>query len=151
MLLDRFDYLHNVVKMDHETMLQFPGVLTCRSFRVKQRHGYLCYLNRAQYDPKLPNYVSPLKLISDSDSNFAVHVAKASVQEFNDFCKTVWCYRFNNNNSDLKMAWLGLIFIANPFKQIKMAVEKINRDNEFYSCSFSQLQFLLQKFWRPVK
>jgi hypothetical protein len=34
----------------------------------------------------------------------------------------VWCYRFNNNNSDLKMIWLGLIFIANLFKQIKMAV-----------------------------
>ena len=88
-LLDRFDYLHNTVKMNHESILRFPAVLTCRSFRTKQRHEFLCHLDRAQYDPKLPNYVNPLQLIRDSDSHFAVHVAKTSIQEFNNFCKTM--------------------------------------------------------------
>lgn len=87
--MDRFDYLHNVVKMEHESILQFPSVLTCRDFRIKQRHEFLVHLKRAQYDAKLPNYISPLQLIRESDAHFAVSVAKSSVQEFNDFCKTM--------------------------------------------------------------
>ena len=87
--MDRFDYLHNVVKMDHELILQFPGLLTCRQFRIKQRHEFLRHLGRIQYDPKLTNYTSPLSLIEDSDAHFAVNIAKSSVQEFNDFCKTL--------------------------------------------------------------
>lgn len=89
MLVDRFDYVHNTMKMDHETLLRFPAVLTCRGFRIKQRHEFLCHLNRAQYDPKLPRYVNPLQIISDTDAYFAVHVARSSIQDFNDFCKTM--------------------------------------------------------------
>lgn len=89
MLVDRFDYLHNTMKMDYESVLRFPAVLTCRGFRIKQRHEFLCHLNRAQYDPKLPRYVSPLQIISDSDTYFAVHIARSSIQDFNDFCKTM--------------------------------------------------------------
>nr|CAG4641991.1 EOG090X0C5Y [Eurycercus lamellatus] len=88
-LVERFDYLHNVIKLDHETIIQFPRVLTCRVFRLRQRHEFLQYMNRNQYDPKLPNYVSPLQIISDSDISFAVQVAKSSIQSFNDFCKTL--------------------------------------------------------------
>lgn len=88
-LVDRFVYLHNSVKMNHETILQYPGVLTCREFRLKQRHEFLLHLNRAQYDPKMPNYVSPYDLVSKSDSSFAANIAKSSVVVFNDFCKTL--------------------------------------------------------------
>ncbi|XP_057376565.1 transcription termination factor 3, mitochondrial-like [Daphnia carinata] len=89
MLVDRFDYLHNTMKMDHESVLRFPAALTCRGFRIKQRHEFLCHLNRAQYDPKLPRYVSLLQIISDSDAHFAVNIARSSIQDFNDFCKTM--------------------------------------------------------------
>nr|CAG4643461.1 EOG090X0C5Y [Ilyocryptus agilis] len=88
-LVDRFDYLHNVVKMDHATILQFPAVLTCREFRIRQRHEFLQHMNRAQYDPKLPQYVSPLDLIRYTDSHFAANIAKTTVAEFNDFLKTL--------------------------------------------------------------
>lgn len=88
-LVERFAYLHNSMKMNHETILQYPGVLTCRDFRLKQRHEFLLHLNRAQYDPKMPNYVSPYDLVSESDSSFAANIAKSSVIVFNDFCKTL--------------------------------------------------------------
>nr|CAG4637305.1 EOG090X0C5Y [Ceriodaphnia reticulata] len=89
MFVDRFDYLHNVIKMDHELMLQFPALLTCRQFRIKQRHEFLCHLGRAQYNQNLANYVNPLHLIEDTDAHFAVTIAKSSIQDFNDFCKTL--------------------------------------------------------------
>merc|ERR1712071_485090 len=88
-LVNRFDYLHNVIEMDHETIMKFPAVLTCREFRLRQRHQFLRHLERDQYNPKLPNYVSPLHIISSSDSHFAFHVAKSSLLHFTDFCKTV--------------------------------------------------------------
>lgn len=77
------------MKIDHETILRFPALLTCREFRLRQRHGFLCHLNRAQYDPKLPNYVSPSQLIEKSEVHFAGQVAKSNVTEFNAFCKTL--------------------------------------------------------------
>ena len=88
-LVNRFDYLHNVIKMNHETILAFPAVLTCREHRLRQRNEYLRHLERDQYDPKKPNYVSPLDLISSNDSHFASYVAKTSLQHFTDFCKTM--------------------------------------------------------------
>jgi mTERF domain-containing protein len=75
--------------MDHTTILKFPSVLTTRDFRLKQRHEFLRHLNHDQYDPKMPNYISPLDLIRDTDANFATHVAKSSVDLFNQFCKTM--------------------------------------------------------------
>ena len=78
------------MKMDHETILNFPAVLSSREFRIKQRHEFLQYLNRAQYNPQLENYINPLEIIRGTDSHFAVSVAKSSIAEFKDFCKIMW-------------------------------------------------------------
>lgn len=78
-----------MVKMNHDTILQYPNVMMCREFRVRQRHEFLRHLGRAQYDPKLPNFVSPYTLIAESDVHFAANVAKSSILAFNDFCKTI--------------------------------------------------------------
>nr|CAG4648846.1 EOG090X0C5Y [Polyphemus pediculus] len=88
-LVQRFHYLHNEMKMEHETILKFPAVLTCREFRLKQRHEFLRHLKRDQFDPKLEHYVSPLNLIEHSDAHFAANVARSTVLHFNDFCKTL--------------------------------------------------------------
>lgn len=88
MLVDRFDYIHNTMGMDHSVMVTFPAVLTCRQFRLKQRHEFLRSLGRHQYDPKQENYVSPLDVIRGSDSHFASCVARSTIDQFNDFCKT---------------------------------------------------------------
>nr|CAG4638695.1 EOG090X0C5Y [Cyclestheria hislopi] len=88
-LVDRFDFIHNVMKLNHETILKFPAILTCRDFRLKQRHQYLCFRNRNQYDPCKENYVSPLDIIRGSDADFCLQVAHSSVIDYNNFCKTL--------------------------------------------------------------
>lgn len=88
-LLQRFDYLHNTMKISHDRLVLEPQVMSSRLFRLKMRHEYLKYLNQDQYDPTKPNYVSILKLVSGNDSEFCLNVAKTSVERFNSYLKTV--------------------------------------------------------------
>lgn len=88
-LLQRFNYIHNIMEINHDRIILEPQVLTSRLFRIKQRHEYLKYLNRAQYDPTKANYVSLLMLVSGNDSEFCINVAKTSVEMFNSYLKTV--------------------------------------------------------------
>jgi len=88
-LLQRFNYVHNNMEISHDRIVLESQVLTSRLFRTKQRHEYLKYLNRAQYDPTKANYVSLSKLISGNDSEFCMNIAKTSVEMFNSYLKTV--------------------------------------------------------------
>lgn len=88
-LLQRFNYIHNTMGISHDRIVLEPQVMSSRLFRIKQRHEYLKYLNRAQYDPTKPNYVSLLKLVSGNDSEFCINIAKTSVEMFNSYLKTV--------------------------------------------------------------
>ncbi|XP_055142812.1 transcription termination factor 3, mitochondrial isoform X2 [Symphalangus syndactylus] len=64
-------------------------VFNTRLFKVKERHLFLTYLGRAQYDPAKPNYISLDKLVSIPDEIFCEEIAKASVQDFEKFLKTL--------------------------------------------------------------
>lgn len=88
-LLQRFNYIHKIMDINHDRIVLEPQVMSCRLFRIKQRHEYLKYLNRAQYNPTKPNYVSLLKLISGNDSEFCIEIAKTSIELFNNYLKTV--------------------------------------------------------------
>lgn len=88
-LMRRFDFAHNHMGLSHQQIVQFPHVLLTRDFRMRQRHGFLKLLGRDQYDPSKPNYVSPLALVSGTDAEFCLTLAKSSVQAFNDFLKTM--------------------------------------------------------------
>ncbi|XP_045122400.1 transcription termination factor 3, mitochondrial-like [Portunus trituberculatus] len=88
-LMRRFDFAHNHMGLSHQQIVQFPHVLLTRDFRMRQRHGFLKLLGRDQYDPSKPNYVSPLALVSGTDAEFCLSLAKSSVQAFNDFLKTL--------------------------------------------------------------
>lgn len=88
-LLQRFNYVHNTMNINHDRIVLEPQVMSSRLFRIKQRHEYLKYLNRAQYDPTKPNYVSLTKLVSGNDSEFCLNVAKTGVEMFNSYLKTV--------------------------------------------------------------
>ncbi|KAI5641535.1 mTERF domain-containing protein [Phthorimaea operculella] len=88
-LLQRFHYLHNVMKISHSVLLNFPEVLLCRNFRVKQRHLFLQKLGRDQYDPTKENYVPIKALVEDTDVEFCKQYAKCSVNDFNIFLKTM--------------------------------------------------------------
>ena len=46
-------------------------------------------LDRAQYDPLLPNYVCIRDLAVSSDTEFAVVIAKSSIQAYETFLKTM--------------------------------------------------------------
>lgn len=88
-MLKTFEYVHRIMGIPLETIVNIPEVLTCRQFRIKQRYLFLKSLNKLQFDPKKPLYISLLDLISGSDAHFSTEVAKSSIQAFNAFLKTL--------------------------------------------------------------
>ncbi|XP_077023389.1 transcription termination factor 3, mitochondrial [Tamandua tetradactyla] len=88
-LTETFDYVHNVMKIPHHIIVRFPQVFNTKLLKVKERHLFLTYLGRAQYDPVKPNYISLDKLVSIPDEIFCQEIAKASVQDFEKFLKTL--------------------------------------------------------------
>ncbi|CAG5021703.1 unnamed protein product [Parnassius apollo] len=88
-LLERFNYVHNVMKIPHEKVLHYPNILLCRNFKVKQRHIFLEKLGRAQYDATKENYVPLSALIEGTDQDFCRTYAKCLVDDFNTFLKTM--------------------------------------------------------------
>lgn len=77
------------MKIPIETIVQSPKILTCREFRLKQRHQFLELLGKTQFDPKKPNYISLLALVSGNDSQFSTEIAGSSIQAYNTFLKTI--------------------------------------------------------------
>ncbi|XP_032775704.1 transcription termination factor 3, mitochondrial isoform X4 [Strigops habroptila] len=64
-------------------------VFNSRLFRIKERHMFLTFLGRAQYDPAQPSYISLDQLVSLPDEVFCTEIAKASIQDFEKFLKTL--------------------------------------------------------------
>lgn len=84
-----FDYLHNVMKVPHNLIAKFPQVLNSRYLRIKERHQFLEYLGKAQYDPALPNYIALDRLVSLPDETFCTELALATLEDFHLFLKTL--------------------------------------------------------------
>ncbi|XP_075438795.1 transcription termination factor 3, mitochondrial [Ascaphus truei] len=88
-LTETFNYVHNEIGIPHHLIVKFPQIFNTKLLRLKERHAFLTFLGRAAYDPTQPNYVSLDKLSSLPDEAFCAEVAKASVQEFEQFLKTL--------------------------------------------------------------
>ncbi|XP_014358503.2 transcription termination factor 3, mitochondrial [Papilio machaon] len=88
-ILERFNYIHNVIKIPHEIILQCPHILLHRNFKVKQRHTFLEKLGRAQYNPTIENFVPLNALFELTDIEFCKKYAKCHVDDFNMFLKTL--------------------------------------------------------------
>ncbi|XP_005072717.1 transcription termination factor 3, mitochondrial isoform X1 [Mesocricetus auratus] len=88
-LTETFDYIHNVMNIPHHIIVKFPQVFNTRVFKIKERHLFLAYLGKAQYDPAKPNYVSLDKFVSVPDEVFCKEIAKTSVNDFEKFLKTL--------------------------------------------------------------
>ncbi|CAG2056079.1 unnamed protein product, partial [Timema podura] len=73
-LLSRFNFVHNEMNLPHERITLHPQVLGSRLFRTKQRHLFLKSLDRAQYDPLKPGYISLDRLVAGSDAEFCERV-----------------------------------------------------------------------------
>ncbi|XP_074056439.1 transcription termination factor 3, mitochondrial isoform X2 [Macrotis lagotis] len=88
-LTDTFDYVHNVMNIPHHIIVKFPQVFNSKLLKIKERHLFLTFLGKAQYDPQKPNYISLDRLVSIPDEVFCKEVAKASLQDFETFLKTL--------------------------------------------------------------
>lgn len=84
-----FDLLHNTMKMPHHLITKFPQVLNTKYLRIKERHLFLEYLGKAQYDPALPNYIALDRLVSLPDETFCTELALATLEDFYLFQKTL--------------------------------------------------------------
>ncbi|GAB1868826.1 mTERF domain-containing protein 1, mitochondrial [Camponotus japonicus] len=83
-----FQYAHHEMQLQHNLLVKMPHILLCRKARLQQRHSFLVEMKRAQYDPSKPMYVSPKALISGTDAEFCINIAKTSVDVYNAFLKT---------------------------------------------------------------
>ncbi|XP_028917866.1 transcription termination factor 3, mitochondrial [Ornithorhynchus anatinus] len=88
-LIENFDYVHNVMKIPQHYIVKFPEVFTTSLLKIKERHLFLSYLGRAQYNPDQPNYIPLGRLVSIPDEVFCEEVAKASLSDFEKFLKTL--------------------------------------------------------------
>ncbi|XP_033830623.1 transcription termination factor 3, mitochondrial [Periophthalmus magnuspinnatus] len=88
-LIQIFDFLHNTMKVPHHLIVKFPQVLNTKYLRVKERHLFLEYLEKAQYDPTQPNYIALDSLISLPDETFCSELASAKLEDFCLFQKTL--------------------------------------------------------------
>lgn len=66
-----------------------PQVLNTKYLRVRERHMFLEYLGKAQYDPSLPNYIALDRLVTLPDETFCTEVASATLEDFYLFQKTL--------------------------------------------------------------
>ena len=83
-----FDYAHNKMKLSHKTIALQPIILLCRQHRLQRRHEFLVHLQKDQYDPLKPLYVSPKVLVTGTDVDFCNNVAKCSIDTYNLFLKS---------------------------------------------------------------
>ncbi|KPP79364.1 hypothetical protein Z043_101058, partial [Scleropages formosus] len=82
--------LDNRLSFYQQTLgLSAEKILNSKLLRIKERHLFLQYLGRAQYDPNQPNYVSLNRLVSLPDNVFCSDVALASLEDFELFQKTL--------------------------------------------------------------
>uniref|UniRef100_A0A182IJ00 Transcription termination factor 3, mitochondrial n=1 Tax=Anopheles atroparvus TaxID=41427 RepID=A0A182IJ00_ANOAO len=85
----RFDYVHRRMKISHADILKTPDLLLTRDFRIKQRHGFLKFLGKVQYDPKKELYIPLKSLAEGTDEEFVTEIAKSNMECFNRFLKTL--------------------------------------------------------------
>ncbi|XP_043993873.1 transcription termination factor 3, mitochondrial isoform X1 [Gambusia affinis] len=84
-----FDFVHNTMKVPHHLITKFPQVLNSKFLRLRERHLFLEYLGKAQYDPDLPSYISLDRLATLPDENFCTDLAMATLEDFYLFQKTL--------------------------------------------------------------
>lgn len=75
--------------IDNDQLIKDPFILTVRTFKVKERHGFLKSIGRAQYNPKMELYVSLSDLIKGTDEEFALNIAKRPYEQYDAYLRTL--------------------------------------------------------------
>jgi mTERF domain-containing protein len=86
---DRFDIFHNDIGFSHKILVKFAPCLKSDLILVKTRLEFLKKLGRAQFEPNLPNFVSPNSLALIDDIDFSIQVANVPVSLYNQFQQTI--------------------------------------------------------------
>lgn len=87
--MQRYDYILNHMKIENSQLARTPHILTNRLFRIKERHGFLKRIKRAQYNPKLELYVSLDDLCFGTDEEFVEKLAKRPYEEYDRYLRTL--------------------------------------------------------------
>lgn len=87
-LIERLELIHNVIGLDHSTIVKIPKLITGPKLDITHRHEYLKKLNRNQYDPSKPLYVPPFALYNCSDLEFCQRYSKTSLDDYRSFLKS---------------------------------------------------------------
>jgi len=77
------------MKVPQDVICHQPDILMEREHKIRERHLFLQRLGRAQYNPRLPGYISLDALIKSDDVEFCNNIAKSSIDSFNSFLKTL--------------------------------------------------------------
>ncbi|XP_033342975.2 mitochondrial transcription termination factor 3 isoform X1 [Megalopta genalis] len=88
-IVNAFDYIHNQMNISHKLISIQSKALTYRKSLLHSRHQFLVELKRNQYDPTKPLYVSLKDVVGGTDIEFCNNVAKASIDTYNLFLKTI--------------------------------------------------------------
>lgn len=84
-----FIFLTQVAKLTHKDIEFYPSVLISPLQTLKARFAFLKSLDRIQFDPTKPNYVSIKALCEPDDKIFCNRTAKTSFDEYKKFLKTL--------------------------------------------------------------
>lgn len=88
-LMERYDFLKEQMNISNELILKSPDILCAKTYKIKERHGYLKSIGRAQYNPHLDLYISLDAIATYSDEEFAVNIVKNSLEEYEDYLRTL--------------------------------------------------------------
>lgn len=77
------------MNFSHKRILESPGILLSRRYRVKQRYEFLKYLGKDQFDKTKPGYIALSTFVEGSDKEFVLNVCKSSLETYDNFLKTL--------------------------------------------------------------
>jgi mTERF domain-containing protein, mitochondrial len=88
---NNYYYLTDLMKTKDANIAECPQILYMPLVQLRSRFSFLKHLNRNQFDPTKPNFVS-LRDICDKkldDELFCKKVAKSTLEEFTNFLRTI--------------------------------------------------------------
>ena len=84
-----FDFLFNEMNIPRERFVAYPPILKQSFQQLRTRCLYLKYLQRQQFDPTKPNFVSLKDLCLKTNELFCQSVCKTSLAHYLNFMKTL--------------------------------------------------------------
>lgn len=84
-----YNYLTKVIKLTDQQIETYPPILQTPLLLVRTRYSFLRQLNRVQFDPTLPNYISIKNMIEHDEAKFLEKYAKSTLEDYKKFLKTI--------------------------------------------------------------